>query len=90
MDAINRLTLKSRLANSGIRFASYAEYERMHALIDGCASLSVVPTSWMEAWADRQTDREACHAFIRRALADWQAIDQACGLSESDIEGEEA
>ena len=84
IDAINRLTLSSRLANSKIQFKTYDDYEQMQALIDDCIRLRVVPSGWMESWADGQEDAVKCREIIRRVISDWDYINDKCQISETD------
>ena len=84
IDAINRVTLSSKLANSKIQFKTYDDYEQMQDLIDSCARLRIVPVGWMEVWADMQDDAVECHKFIKRVVSDWDYINDKCQISETD------
>jgi hypothetical protein len=66
IEAINRATLKSKLANSNIQFANYDEYERMQGLIDSCAELHAIPIGYIEMWIDQHRDTSGSAGYYLR------------------------
>ena len=73
IDAINRATLKSKLANSDIGFKNYDEYERMQALIDSCAELHTIPIGYIEMWIDTHKDTSGSAGYyLRWMMSDYQ------------------
>ena len=85
MQAINKVTLQSKFANSDIKFDSYEQYEQIQDLIDSCAVLNVIPVEWMENWANLQKDSLTCRNFIKRLVGDWEYINDKCQISEFDL-----
>ena len=85
MQAINKVTLQSKLANSDIKFDSYDQYEQIQDLIESCAVLNVIPVRWMENWADVQKDSLTCRNFIKRLTGDWEYINDKCQISEFNL-----
>lgn len=85
IDAINRATLKNKLANSDIGFKSYDEYERMQALIDSCAELHAIPIGYIEMWIDTRKDTSGSAGYyLRWMMADYQNFDKGT-MHEDDL-----
>lgn len=70
IQAINKATLKSKLANSNIQFANYEEYERMQDLIDSCAELYVIPINYIEMWIDEHKNTSGSAGYYLRWMMD--------------------
>lgn len=87
IDAINRATLKSKLANSNIQFANYDEYERMQGLIDSCAELYAIPIGYIEMWIDQHRDTSGSAGYyLRWMMEDYRNFGKGV-LYEDDFGG---
>ena len=87
IDAINRATLKSKLANSNIQFASYDEYERMQGLIDSCAELNAIPIGYIEMWIDQHSYTSGSAGYyLRWMMKDYLHFEKGI-IYEDDLEG---
>lgn len=87
IDAINRATLKSKLANSNIQFANYDEYERMQGLIDNCTELYAIPIGYIEMWIDQHKNTSGSAGYyLRWMMEDYLNFGKGI-LYEDDLEG---
>ena len=86
IQAINKATLKNKLANSNIQFANYGEYERMQSLIDSCAELHVIPINYIEMWIDEHKNTSGSAGYyLRWMMSDYSNFAKET-MYESDFE----
>lgn len=86
IQAINKATLKNKLANSNIQFANYGEYERMQILIDSCAELHVIPINYIEMWVyEHKNTSGIAGYYLRWMMSDYSNFAKET-MYESDFE----